>query len=364
MAFLVSAAQKAALLGNHEMSTRVAVFRGAQSLGDIPIIDGRVYATYGTRGGREATLIVDSGVVASGLLDPLSDQVIIYTGIKNVVEVPIFTGRVDTRNRSEDGRVEVPLISRGTEIIRAEFEVPWPVQAPFTSTSEIIRIVQDVDPTWAVDTSGASFKQIPTNLVFEWDRGQALDQIAQGASQIWQPDRTGGFVLFDNPYSIGPSLASESVVTFTDGENGCLVQVFDAISREGIYNSITLVVERVNNTEPLRVTVRDTGALSPTMWGGLFGKQNRVVKNQNPTNLADATQLALRILRQSLSLQRSWRISVPHFPLLDPGDVFILWYQNEVFAMVAESIEYSVMADSLTTISARELTLSDATILA
>ena len=364
MAFLVSASQKAALLSNHEMSTRVVAFRGAQSLGDIPIVDGSVFATYGTRGGREASIIVDAGVTAGGLLNPLSDQVIIYTGIRNVVEVPIFTGRVMTRNRSENGQVEVPLMSRGEEIIAAQFEVPWTVQAPYTSTSEILRLVQNVDPAWGVDVSGATARAIPTNIVFEWDRGQALDQIAQGASQIWQPDRTGGFVLFDNPYSIGPSLASESVVTLTDGENGTTVQVFDAISREGIYNSITLVVERVNNTEPLRVTVRDTGPTSPTMWGGIFGKQNKVVKNQNPTNLADATQLALRILRQSLSLQRSWRIETPHLPILDPGDVFILWYQNEVTAQVVESISYAVAASDRTIISSRELTLSDATILA
>lgn len=363
MAFLVSATQKAALLGNHEMITRVSVFRGGQALGDIPIIDSRVYASMGTRGGRDGSLIVDAGVIADGLLNPLSDQVIVRTGIKGVVEVPIFTGRVDTRNRDESGRVEVPLLSRGQEIIRAEFEVPWPVSVPLNSTSETIRIVQNVDPSWSVDTSRATAREIPANLVFEWDRGQALDQIAQGASQVWQPDRTGGFVLFDNPYAIGPTLASSSVVTLVDGENGTTVRVFDATSREGIYNSITVVVERVNNTEPLRVTARDNDPASPTYWGGVFGKQNRVVKNQNPTNIADASQLALRILRQSLALQRSWRIETPHMPLLDPGDVFTLWYQNEVTAQVVESISYSTKADDLTVISSRELTLSDAALI-
>ena len=362
MAFLVSATQKAALLGNHEMSTRVSAFRGAQSLGDIPVIDLNVRATMSTRGGREAALTVDYGLVADGLLNPLSDQVIIYTGIKNVVEVPIFTGRVDTRNSDESGRVEVPLMSRGTEIIRAEFEAPWPVSVPLNSTSETTRIILDVDPTWGVDTSRATPREIPANLVFEWDRGQALDQIAQGASQIWQPDRTGGFTLYDNPYSIGPALASQSVVTLVDGENGATVRVSDAISREGIYNSITVVVERVNNVEPIRVTVRDTDPASPTRWGGPFGKQNRVVKNQNPTNIADATLLALRILRQSLALQRSWRIEVPHLPILDPGDVFILWYRDEVTAQVVESLSYSTRGEDLTVISSKELALAEATL--
>lgn len=363
MAFPVSASQRAALLGNHEMTTRVVVFRGEQSMGDIPVVSAPVYATMGTRGGREASLIVDYGVVADGLLDPMSDQVMILTGVRNVVEVPIFTGRVDTRNIDESGRVEVPLISRGTEIIRAEFEVPWPVSVPLTSNAEITKIIRDVDSTWGVETSRATAKAIPANLVFEWDRGQALDQIAQGASQIWQPDRTGGFTLYDNPYAIGPTLASESVVTLTDGVDGTTVRVFDATSREGIYNSITVVVERVNNTEPLRVTLRDTAPGSPTRWGGPFGKQNRVVKNQNPTTLSDASLLALRILRQSLALQRSWRIETPHLPILDPGDVFTLWYRDEVTAQVVESISYSTSADDLTVISSRELTLSEAALI-
>jgi hypothetical protein len=359
MAFPLTAAQKTAFLGNHEMSTRATVFRGGQSLGDIPLMDMEVHATYGTRGGRDATLVVDHGVVADGLLNPLSDQVILYTGIKNFVEVPIFTGRVATRNAEDASEVTVPLMSRGVSIIEAQFEVPWPVTVPYLSTSEIMKIIQDVDPTWAVDTSRATARAIPTNLVFEWDRGQALDQIAQGASQVWQPDRTGGFVLYDNPYSIGPALASESVVTLTDGEGGVTARVLDAITREGVYNSVTVVVERVNNTEPIRVTARDTDPLSPTLWGGVFGKQNKVVKNQNPTNISDASLLALRILRQSLALQRSWRIEVPHLPFLDPGDVFTLWYQNEVTAQVVESIAYSGTAEQRTVISSRELTLSE-----
>lgn len=364
MSFTVTAAQKAALLGSHEMSTRVVCLRGNTSLGDVPVIAVNVFATYATRGGRDAWLAVDRNVIDRGLLNPMSDQVIIYTGIKGIVEVPIFTGRVDTINSTEDGWVEVPLLSRGAEALRAQFEVPWPVQVPLLSTSEIERILQDVDPTWSVDTGRATPRAIPANLVFEWDRGQACDQIAQGASQIWQPDRTGGFVVYDNPYSIGPTLASQSVLTIRDGVGGAAVQVFDAVTRDGIYNSVTVVVERVNNTEPIRVTVRDTAAGSPTMWGGLFGKQNLVVKNQNPTNIADASQLALRILRQSLALQRSWRIEMPHMPLLDPGDVFTLWYRDEVTAQVVESISYSGSAQERTVIGSRELTLADATILA
>lgn len=363
MAYPLTAAQKAAFLGNHEMSTRVTVFRGGVSLGDIPVSTIRVYATYGTQGGRDAVITVDKGVIDEGLLNPLSDQVVIKTGVKNVVEVPIFTGRVDTQNLASDGLVDVPLLSRGAELIRAAFEVPWAVSPPLLSNSEMLKIIQNVDPTWGVNFMAATNRQIPANLVFEEDRGQALDQIAQGASVVWQPDRAGGFTIYDNPYAIGPSLASQSVVTLQDGVNGCLVEVLQAKTREGIYNSVTVVVERVDNTAPIRTTARDTSAGSPTQWGGLFGKQNVVIKNQSPIDLAAAQILALRILRQSLSIQRSWRITVPHVPFLDPGDVFTLYYDNEVSVQVAESIAYSGDASDPTVISSRELTLAEASFL-
>jgi len=363
MSFTVTATQKAALLGSHEMSTRVVCLRGGTSLGDIPVRAISVFATYSTRGGRDAWLMVDRNVIDQGLLNPLSDQVIIYTGIKGIVEVPIFTGRVDTINSTEDGSVEVPLLSRGAEALRAQFEVPWPVQVPLLSTSEITRILQDVDPTWSVDTLRANANVIARNLVWEDDPGQALDQLARGASLIWQPNRTGGFEVFTNPYLIGPSLGSTVQIIFRDGAGGTTVTVDDAESREGIYNSVTVVSEKYGNQAPVRVTVRDVGASSPTRWGGLFGKQNLVFKSQTPIDVAQCQALAVRVLNQSLALQRTWTITTPHMPLLDPGDVFGLWYENEVTTQVVEAVEYSTNAQDPTVITSRELRQVSAEIL-
>jgi hypothetical protein len=42
-------------------------------------------------------------------------------------------------------------------------------------------------------------------------------------------------------------------------------------------------------------------------------------------------------------------------PLLDPGDIFALWYENEVTAQVVENIDYTVNAEDPTVITSREL---------
>jgi hypothetical protein len=359
MGYPVTAAQMAALMGNHQMSTRVTVFRGAESLGDIPVVSVSASATYGTQGSREALISVDRAVLDAGFLDPLQDQVMIRTGVKDMFEVPIFTGRVDETRDDETGEVSVPLISRGTEVIRAPFIVPWAADITNTVPEEIRRVLQDVDASWSVDTGAANAATMPPGLVWEIDRGQACDQLAQGANLIWQPDRTGGFVVYNNPYSVGPLLGADVQVFLRDGQNGTTVGIVRNEGRDGIYNSVTVVTERVNNTPPIRVTAQDLDPASPTYWGGLFGKQNLVVKNQTPLEIPDSEALALRILRQSLARQRSFNIQTSHMPLLDPGDVFALIYEGITYTLVCETINYSGSAREATSITARELILRE-----
>jgi hypothetical protein len=242
------------------MSASVSVMRGNTLLGtlDTHQVSVGVSATLGTQGGRDGWLTVDKNIIDEGWLKPLSDQVMISTGIKGWFQVPIFTGRVDARDREDDGRVECALLSRGAEAIRASFEVPWAAGPAGTlARAEMTRILQSIDSTWGVDTSDAGAGTIGAGLVWEENPGQALDQLAQGASLLWQPDRVGGFVIYTNPYAIGPSLGANPVVMFRDGENGALITVQDTESRDGIFNSVTVVTERANNTEPVRVTVRD-----------------------------------------------------------------------------------------------------------
>lgn len=358
MAFPVTEAQKLSFLASHEMTLTVTVIRGTQSLGDISVFEANVDATYGTQGGRDASIVVGKDVIDDGLLDPLSDEVIIKVGIPEVIEVPIFTGRVDEVSQSSNGEARVQLLSAAGQAIRAAFEVPWNAGPGGTLASEEIRrILQSINPSWGVDTFNANDNMIPAGLVWEQDPGQALDQLAQGASLIWQPDRVGSFVVYTNPWTIGSSLSLNPVVTLVDGEDGVLVSVEKNISRVGVFNSVTIVTERLNNTPPIRVTARDSNPGSPTFWGGLFGKQNLVIKNQTPLTEAESAELASRILRQSLALQRSFVVTVPDMPLLDPGDVFTLWYDNVVYGLVAEGIRYSTSAQQPTVISGRELML-------
>lgn len=351
MAYPLSDTQKAILLGSHRMTTTVVALRGSVRLGALPVISGTVTATLATRGSRDATFATTITAVNAIGLTPLTDRVVISVSVPDAFDITLFTGRVDTIKSDEAGFVNIALLSTGVEAIRDDFISPWAATTPYAAT-EIAAILQDVDSSWGVDVAGAASTLLTGQQVWETSRGQALDQIASGASLVWLPDRFGSFVVFDNPYAIGPSLASESVILLQSGQDGALVEVEATKTRSGVYNAITVVTERTDNTEPMRYTAFDDSPMSATRYGGPFGKQNKVVKN--PTSEEPAF-LAGRLLRQSLALRRSWTIRCPHLPILDPGDVFTLWHDGEVTAQVVESTQYGLSARDGSAFTSREL---------
>jgi hypothetical protein len=330
----------AALTGNHTMTTRVTVLnQETGAVVDIPIRDGTVTATLGNRITRAANLKVDKRLTDDGLLNPLRDVLTIRTGVDRVGEVPVFTGRVIDTADTATGDVTVHGLDRGHDIAKASFEQPWATIVGAAARDEIRRIVTDLDPSWGVDTARAPMTAVPA-LVWEEDRGKALDDIAAGISCLLQGDRVGGFVLYPNPFSLAVGTVTAVDATIVDGEHGAIVAVSHTRSGEQIYNA---------------VTARDAGTTSPTRWGGPFGRRNRLVKVRTPLDTAGATALATRVLNQSLALARNWQISLPHYPLLDPGDIAAVRYSDELTFQVVESVRHNLRAADTTQVTTRQL---------
>jgi hypothetical protein len=353
MAWQITDDLRRALAGGHEMTTEVFVVRG-ETATQVEVRDVGVTATFGTRGGRSADLSIDTGYLDDGLFDPLQDHVLIRAGVRGVGDLPLFYGRVDETPDEDTGEETVALLSRADELLRVPFEVPFPANAANPSSLEMRRIIQSVEPSWAVTIGAVVDAPVPSGTVWEDDPGQALDDLAGAINAIWMPDRAGGFEIFANPYSL--TTTPTPVLTLTDGVDGVLVKVRHTRSRQAVRNSITVVVERTDGFAPVRVTARDTIATSMTRWGGPFGKQAEVLKIQTPLSRADATIVAQRRLAQSLALTRTWSITLPPGlgQILDPGDVITVWYRDEVTAQVVESVRYATHAQSTVVIDTRE----------
>lgn len=340
-----------ALLASHEMDTEVDVFLGSTLLfNNLPIRGGSVSATLGTRTGRSATLLCERQFLS--VLSPLGARVIIRTGIGTLEMVPIFEGRIDSVVDDPSGALEVQCSGRGQDVQDARFTSPFPVN-PGTSMLGVLTGLLSggsfgagvvVDP----DVQDAT----TTTLVYEEDRGEACDDLARTLQAIWSDGRAGAFRVFRNPFAqtVQPPVAA----VLKDGVNNTLVNISRTTSRTLIANSVTVVVERTDGSAPVRASAQDMNPASPTYWLGPFGQQNRIVKSEAPLNLAAAQTLALRLLSQSLALSRTWSITLPHYPLLDPGDVIAVWWMNEVTAQVIESITYPVAASDAMSLTTRE----------
>lgn len=345
-----------ALQGNHEMVCQVDVFdsTGMRAV-DVPIEDGQINASLLANVSRTGALTVSRRLIDQGLFDPLSDRVRVSTGVRGYPLVPIFTGRVQDNDIDHDGRsVTVPLADFGDDLVNAPFERPWVVNPDRSVLNEMINIIHDVDPDFTIDLTTTADGVTP-RVAWNDNRGSALDQLATGINAIWQTTRSGGFIVYPNPYL--RTTPPPAVLTLSDGPGGSLTRFREVRSRSEVYNSITLEVQRGDGGLPIRVTVRDNRSQSRTRWGGPFGKRNRRISVQTPYSETEAIRIATRILGQSLALAKSWSLSTPHFPLLDPGDVIAVRYENRIWAQVIESISYPLLAMNQTSISTRELIL-------
>lgn len=348
-----STALLTALTRDHEMRVRIDVMdsRGLRA-SNIAFFGGQINASLLTAVCRSGQFSVSEQLIDMGLLDPRRDRVQISTGVPGQPMVPIFTGRVTDLSPSDSGLVQVQVEDYGRDIVAARFEQPWQASARAPVAEEMQRLVRDVDGNFTVDASRALPGEVPV-ITWEEDRARALDELASSINCLWQPDRTGGFVVFPNPYNITSEPTYE--LSLSDGPGGTLTSCTENRTRDGVYNSITVLVELADNSIPVRVTARDTNPSSPTRWGGEYGKVNRTVRMQTAGGVPAARVLASRLLTQSLALYRSWRLTTAHFPLLDPGDVIAVTRRGETTLQVVESVSYPLEAVQATSIATREL---------
>jgi hypothetical protein len=347
----------AVLLDDHEMTTQVFVLRANGLLVSVPVThDSYCDGTLTSQVTRQASLDVDFSQIQLGLFDPSSDKVIIRTRVPGWPDIPMFMGRPISRTDRPDGGTTITCMSFSDDVIYDDFIRPWVVSGQYSSVFEMINIIKDVDPTFGVTYDSVLVGDgvlSPPSQTFETDRGRALDELGKGVNAIWMSDRTGGFTISKNPFAY--AVAPSTPLTLADGVNGVLVDVQHTQARGKAYNSITVVVERSDNTiPPLRVTVQDLNPNSTTRYGGPFGRRNRTVKTQSAFSVGDALAFARQLLNSQLSLVRTWRIQVPHMPIIDPGDFITVWYRGEVTSQVVETVRYNLFAKSPTELTTRQ----------
>lgn len=317
---------RAARRSPHRLYTRIEVYSGAGVLleSDLTFMSGTVSATLNSRVTRTCSFSVHEDlypVRATDLLAPYGNFIRAYRGIqlgddstKYVWQV--FGGRIQETSLESSGEVRVTCSDRAADVIDNGFEAPVSSSVGILATEQAKILIADGFPG-AQFGDFDTFDQVMSNLTWDSDRGDALDQIGRGLGAFWYCLATEEFVIRHIPWTVG----GEPVVFYNDGDGGTVTGYQVTRSRSDVYNSVTATAERLDGSAPQYATARDNNSASPTLYGGNFGIRTRQVRTQNPATQGAAQSLADDYLRSSKALTESWEISIIPDPALELGDI-------------------------------------------
>jgi Putative phage tail protein len=321
---------------------------------DVPIGSGSVAARLTSRVTRTATFTASDEWFPVFPTDPLSPfQAIVEiqagigypTGEKEVF--PVFTGRVYEARRGADGDVSFRADDLAADVIAADFERPINAQPGASTVAEIERLITD-GYEWATFGDHDVMDAPVPMLAWDSDRGKALDDLASALEGRWYVLGDGDFVVRRYAYA-----DSDPVITLSDGVAGTMSSAVATVTADGAYNSVVVLVERADSTEPIRVVERNDNLLSAARYGGPFGKRVRIVRAQTALTVAEAQRMARAQLEAAQSLTRQWNITCVPDMTLEPGDVVRLEWREVRDTGVIDSITYPLDAATPMSISTR-----------
>lgn len=329
---------------------------------NVPINDGTVSANLTNRVTRTASFTLSDEWFPRTVEDPLSPyravvRIFAGTGYGDGTEevFPVMTGRVYDVTRNADGSVTFRADDLAADVVAARFEQPVNSNTGSTVLAQIRSLIRQAVPQVQFGTDTALDATTP-KLTWDEDRGQALDDLAEALGARWYVLGDGSFVVRPFPYS-----TSTPVETITDGVRGLLSAASVAITRDGTANSVTVVAERMDGTDPVRYVARDVTPTSPTLYGGPFGRVNQIIKVQTPLTTAQAQTLARTQLSAATALTQQWTCEVVPDYTLEPGDTIRFGYRGLQADQVLDSITYPLMTNRTMQLRGRSSVPEDVT---
>lgn len=259
---------------------------------------------------------------------------------------PLIMGRVWSVNRSAGGGVVFGVDDLAADVVACRFEAPEKATS-LPVLGEIRRLISGAVPQAVFGTDTVPDAPTP-DLVWDEDRGQALDDLAQAVGGRWYALGDGAFVV--RPFDYQQSTIAQQ---FLDGPQGLMSTAEIAQTRDGTANSVVVVAERMDGTEPVRRIVRDVSTDSPTRYGGRFGRVVQINKIQTPLTVSEAQTLAQTQLAAVGALSEQWRANVVPDYTMEPGDLVRLGYRGYSSDQVLDGITYPLVTGNAMTLDTR-----------
>jgi hypothetical protein len=300
----------------------VEVWQGGTQLHKgLPIINGAVDATLGSRVARKLTLTVanDWYPVSTGdLLAPAGNELRAFRGVQyatgEVDEFPVFRGRMSGADLQDDGTVKVSADDRAAEVAEAGFVVPEASIPGSRNVDEIRRLIRSAVPDATWGPIAAKTQAVPA-LVWD-DRSKACDDLTTAVNCLWYPLADGRFTIVEIPWT----RKVKAVLTLADGPGGQIIKSTSARSRTDVYNVVTVTGGRTDGSPPVVATARDENPASATYWRGPFGVRTKTIKVQEALTQAQAKTMADTYLRRYIALNETWKLLIVPDGSIELGD--------------------------------------------
>lgn len=209
--------------------------------------------------------------------------------------------------------VNAPDISKRVE--DARFLVPRGATAGALVVDEITDLLSEASPLSAVTDLSGRLDRVPSGIVWERERREAVDELATAIGCVVYADPTGDFVI--EPVN---SYATPARWIVNYGEGGTLLGGSRASSREGVYNVVVASSSPTDGSAPVYGIAEDNDPTSATYIAGPFGLVPRFYSSPLLSTSEQCAAAALTILRKSLGRRSTVAFSTIVNPALEGGD--------------------------------------------
>lgn len=340
-----SAAYTAALRQSHLARFRVRAYRRDEDgnrtlIGTVPVVSGSVTVDGQANAWHTASLqvandvIYPDGTTWADLLNAYDTDLKVDYGIQTdydldaispVVEyVQVALLRVDSAVAAQAGAiVAVQASDDGTRVTDYPIETPWPAVGDDDLDKSVVDTIKALvnacypdgaHPTWHVsgDVTDTAW---PAYSVFQGDRWQAVNSLAETIGAWVHVDSTGDWVIDPTP----TELAVTPDWAFAAGDDGTLITADTGTDRTEMFNKVTVRFE-LPFAGSQSATATDTSPTSPTRWDGPMGRKPTIVDNDTCATTAEAQKAADALLAQYRGRGRQISLDAVYCPLLEPGD--------------------------------------------
>lgn len=324
------------LRGSHLAVFRARVCTTFQTTNDpvgteIEIVSGdaKFAATADIRSTLELTTSEAWPRLATDLLAPYGQELYVERGLAYGNGQREFVGlgyfRINTPEQEDvpDGEITISGQDRMAGIKDGRFESPRQFASTLTNGQLVTTLVTEVYPSAVINWDDTAVRDDTTNrtIITEDDRLGTLKDLVTSLGKIVYFDHTGTLQV-----KTPPDITGAPAFTIDAGEDGVLVQMSRALTREGVFNAVIATGEAGDTTAPARGVARNLDPSSPTYYSGPFGPVPKFYSSPFLTTDAQATTAAESLLRQQLGLPYQVDLSSIANPALEPYDVISVRY--------------------------------------